>query len=391
MNPRGMAVAALGVALLAPHDVAAQPPLPEAPSVATESVRVEPTPSRDVRGRASLEPVSSSEPTEQAQPTSSATRVGLLPLVIAANVAAEVDDVDARLSAQVRDAFGDATAQLVALPADQTGDARAPYCADKVCWQALAAQFEVSHVLVVSVTFEDPDYRVGIELVDGRTGDVISDSDRACDLCGMAELGTQVGDMAATMRRELEASMVPAPRLVVTSVPSGAEVELDGEPVGLTPLNIETVEGPHRITVRRFGHVVERQQFELVEGVERRVDVQLRPAPVPVAAPTAVDRRRTGLVAGGGAALAAGIGVVGGGVAMVVLHGGPIQRDCSGDNVDALGRCRYLHDTRSGGIAMLVTGGLLAAGGIAMVVIGAKRARTQSNTQRRWQGLAVRF
>ncbi len=327
-----------------------------------------------------------------ANPPSAGGRIGLLPLVLATDIPVEVDDIDARLTAQVREAFARSDPELVMLSAEQSGDAAAPYCGDAVCWQALATQFGVTHFLVARVTFSDPDYRVMMQLVDGLTGEMTSETDRACDLCGLAELGTQVGDMAATMRREIEAEATEPPRLVVTSVPAGAEVELDGEVIGLTPISVDTVSGVHRITLRRGGYVVAREEVELLDGVERRMETQLLKLPVDTAAvPSRPATASSGLIWGGVAGIVVGLGGIAGGATMVALHEQPIARDCEGENVDALGRCRYLHDTRAGGIALLVVGGISLVGGVVLLATGGARRRSDRRAQLRPGGLAVRF
>ena len=91
------------------------------------------------------------------------------------------------------------------------------------------------------------------------------------------------------------------------------------------------------------------------------------------------------------AALPAYLWLAGAGVALVVVHDRPILSDCSGENVDALGRCRFLRDTRAGGIALLVAGGVLVAGGAVALALGTKRRRSSRLALGPGGTLALRF
>jgi len=68
-------------------------------------------------------------------------------------------------------------------------------------------------------------------------------------------------------------------RLEITSQPSGAEVFLDGESMGATPLRLERPpEGEVQIILRKPGHLEAIQSFDLSE--DRMVEVDLEPEPV---------------------------------------------------------------------------------------------------------------
>lgn len=306
------------------------------------------------------------------------TRVGVLPLVIASDAAPEVGDARERLSAQVHETLSATTYESVLLHAEQAGDAASPYCADAVCWQQLSSQYDVTHFLVVVVHFSDPDYRINARLVDGRSGLDVGAQQTTCDLCGVAELEERVRDVAATMRRDVEATLVLPPVLYVTSTPTGATVSVDGERVGVTTLEMTAVAGRHRVEIAAPGHVTEALDVELVGGVRRELAVPLRPEPPePVAMSSAHnDRGMPGKLLGLGiGSIVAGAGAVAGGAVLVVLDDQPIDRDCDGSNVDALGRCRYLHDTIGGGIGLVVGGGALLVAGVVVTALVAKSRR----------------
>ena len=312
-------------------------------------------------------------------PSSGGTRLGVLPLVVAGDVATEIGDAQERLSSEVHDTLTDARYESVLLEASDAGSADSPYCADAVCWQQLANEHDVTHFLVMVVRFEDPDYVIEAQLVDGRNGADAGTQSKTCDLCGLTEVRRQVRDVASTMRREVEATLVLPPTLFVSSTPRGATVILDGERVGNTPFELQTVAGRHRVTVEHPDYVSEKIDVDLVDGVRRELQMSLRPRPMPIE-PTEdrpTSKGPTTLLGLGGTAIGLGVGAIAGGAVMVAIHADPIQGDCSGDNVDALGRCRYLHDTRAGGAALIGAGVALVGGGIAMTVVGARRRKSR--------------
>ncbi|MFM2151880.1 MAG: hypothetical protein RL199_315 [Pseudomonadota bacterium] len=64
--------------------------------------------------------------------------------------------------------------------------------------------------------------------------------------------------------------------LVVTSVPFGAEVLIDGEPLGRTPMARALLPtGPHRLELRHRGYRTVRGSVEVGEGKDNRIEVKL--------------------------------------------------------------------------------------------------------------------
>lgn len=307
----------------------------------------------------------------------SGTRVGVLPLVIAGGVSPEIGDSRERLSAEVHETLTDARYDTVLLAADDAGSADTPYCGDAVCWQRFAREHDVTHFLVMVVRFEDPDYIIDARLVDGRNGTDAGSQSKTCDLCGLTEVRRQVRDVASAMRREVEATLVLPPSLFVGSSPRGASVYLDNERVGLTPVELQPVAGAHRIRIEHPDYVSEKVDVDLVDGVRREVNISLRRRPRPVGPiddgpPT---EGATTMLALGASAIGIGVGAIAGGAALILIHGDPIERDCVGSNVDALGRCRFLHDTRAGGFALTGIGAALVGGGVVVTVLGARRRK----------------
>jgi len=77
------------------------------------------------------------------------------------------------------------------------------------------------------------------------------------------------------------ATMAPAPaaptagRLLVVSVPDGADIELDGNFVGNTPSDVQVPEGEHTITVKKSGFTVWERKLKITAGSSVHLSAEL--------------------------------------------------------------------------------------------------------------------
>jgi formylglycine-generating enzyme required for sulfatase activity len=83
-----------------------------------------------------------------------------------------------------------------------------------------------------------------------------------------------------SIRERFEVDLEPAwAVLSFTRQPAGAEVLVDGESVGMTPLNAELLQGERDVTVKLVGHKAWQQEFSVIAGQDVVVpEVQLVPA-----------------------------------------------------------------------------------------------------------------
>ena len=310
-------------------------------------------------------------------------RLGVLPAVVTGT---ESENVRPRAHRAVDGALDHAPFERASLDVERPPAANV-YCADAQCWQWLAREHSVSHLLQITIGFHDPDWAIEAILVDGSEGRVLARVERTCDLCGFDELEVVVTDVAAGMRRKLEAAAASLPMLVVQSTPAGATVTIDGEPAGTTPLEIALEPGKHDVRVARDGFRTERRRVSVVDGVHNAVNVSLAPLVEPKQ--TRPERAHRLQVAGG-VGVGVGLALLGVGVALLVLDDRPIARDCQDDNVDPDGNCKWLYDTLPGGAAATAVGGALAITGVTLLVVGTKR-RSRTELQASPGGLRVRF
>ncbi|MCA9661092.1 MAG: tetratricopeptide repeat protein [Myxococcales bacterium] len=240
---------------------------------------------------------------------------------------------------------------------------------DEACVRSTVAGTNATHLVRASVVVDGRDYNVRVELFLGETGELIATSNDICEICGHEELADMVGDLAATLRRKLSAAVDPPPLLRVVAEPEGSLVTVDGEVVGVTPVEVTVAPGEHDIVVKKAGYVTHRARLAFLDGVVETIRTDLAPAPVieeeepPRTKKRALPESTTRPI--GWAALGVGVGVTAGGVALLVLDERPIKRECTGDNVDAMGNCKWRYNTLAGGIAMTIVGvGAVALGAV---------------------------
>jgi hypothetical protein len=305
-----------------------------------------------------------------------ASKVVVAPVHTADGVTERVAD---RLGGRVRDGLARGAVEIVPnAPGTDPGA-----CTTARCLRKLGDSTGAAYLVVVQVDRNDRDYRVRTELYSTRTGDLTSESDLVCELCGLQEVEEFVGARVAI----LSTKVLPATRLRITSTPRGARVELDGELVGQTPFEEEVFPGEHRVRLTLPDHMPRERTVRLAEGVTEELDVDL---------PSAPDAGGPRNVVGplGWVSVGAGLAAAGAGIALLVLDERPIQRKCGSDVQDPQGDCPVLYDTVVPGALMVGAGVALVATGIALVI---RARRKGSHTPKRaalsprGAGLQLRF
>ena len=230
-------------------------------------------------------------------------------------------------------------------------------CADDGCYKRLQEETGTTYLVRTFVTIRDRDYRIKIDLVDVRSGNVVATSEEGCELCGVAEVGSVLEAQGAQLRKKLEDLVKEPPVLVITSKPAGALVMVDGNVVGVTPVERTMLAGDHVVRVSYDGYIPEERDVNSVHGVREAVDIELKRTPE--------SKRYRAL---GWAALATGLPTIAGGAALVFLDGREVRSNCTGDNVDAAGNCKFVYQTKWGGTGLIAAGAALTAIGIMLLV-----------------------
>ncbi len=107
--------------------------------------------------------------------------------------------------------------------------------------------------------------------VDGERVYVRHDNDKeySCQLEGTIKPGE-----AKPAEDQPAASAPSTAKLSITSIPDGADIEIDGNFSGNTPSNLEVPEGEHAITVKKSGYKAWERKLKVVAGS----NVNLKPA-----------------------------------------------------------------------------------------------------------------
>ncbi|MBI2895243.1 MAG: PEGA domain-containing protein [Deltaproteobacteria bacterium] len=214
--------------------------------------------------------------------------------------------------------------------------AQARGCRDATCLGALGRTHGDAYVLVLGVgrTSAGAPYVVSARLV------VVDVGAGASSDVGMAQIEVPPGttDWPAAMGSSLESLLhqVPAPpapvgSLLVTANVAGAEVFLDGNRLGSTPLEAvpNVAVGRHQLRVRSDRHADYLVDVDVVGGVEARVDAELEPmAPPPPPPDTRPFYRRPWVWGVAGAVVVTGVIV-----AVVVATSGESTGGAAGDAV----------------------------------------------------------
>jgi hypothetical protein len=122
---------------------------------------------------------------------------------------------------------------------------------------------------------------------------------RFCEHCADDRLSGASTELARQLLQDLA---VRSGRTVldVASIPPGARITLDGQPIGATDAAFNTFPGPHVVVVEKPGYRAERRTVIAEEGKTAAVAVLLAPAD-PASGPVRRSRALPGALIGGGA------------------------------------------------------------------------------------------
>ena len=255
-------------------------------------------------------------------------------------------------------------------------------CQDEACVLDSARAGAHGGVLTISVEEELNDYRITATLRAATSGDEVASKTVDCEICSFDEV-TEASVVAAREVMEAAGSLpsgeaAPAPamsfegELTVSTDPPGAEVFVDGVSMGTTPFSGMIEVGTHEIELRREGYAPEVAFVEIDSEQARTLSVTL------TARGGGGIWGKPWLRPASWAAVGVGAGLLISGFTLIGIDENPYKRDCSGENVDANGVCKFRYNTLGGGVALTVTGVALAAAGATMLVLDNKKSRPVS-------------
>ena len=150
-------------------------------------------------------------------------------------------------------------------------------------------------------------------LLEGSGGARLSSDQAVCEACDSSKVTQTIVGLTERLVKEGRARMGTT-RLFLRSTPTGAEVTLDDEVVGVTDTEYTTYPGAHRVTFRRDGFKDEVREIVAHPNARTEVAVALvdgkgSPVEAPARSPRSA-RTRGWVVAGAGLALAVTGGVL---------------------------------------------------------------------------------
>jgi hypothetical protein len=248
--------------------------------------------------------------------------------------------------------------------------------------QAVAESTGARYVVVATLAAVERDYGIALYLFDA-SGNVERRDETTCEICSHAEAAEALAEQARALRESL-AMLIEHPYgdrepasvedegpavVVFESQPPGGLVKIDGKRAGTTPFELELEPGLHDVTVAMRGHAPAQttvramrgeritKTFVLLENRDRQTKV-LRG----VAWGTAIP----------------GLLMLGAGATLLAFHEHPYEAECSGEDIDVEGRCRYRYNFLAGGATLTAVGVAAIITGLAtgLVVFARKREKT---------------
>jgi hypothetical protein len=242
-------------------------------------------------------------------------------------------------------------------------------CSKPGCMQKIASETGASHIVRATIEVVDRDYKVSVELYDADGAKIVSSSD-GCEICGVVDVGGMIETAAATLKTKLDALASGPASISIKSNPDGADVMLDGEPFGLTPIDKSIIPGEHTIRISKDGYISVQEQRTFVEGARETLSYELEKVP------NRLPKRPWGW-----AALGVGIaGIAGAAVTAGVLHG-RVEYKLGGacDQSDPSKwdgqHCAKLWDTMAISLPLGIVGGALTTLGVAILINTSKSPR----------------
>lgn len=262
----------------------------------------------------------------------------------------------------------------------------APGCASDACADGIGGAAGARFVLLGAVDNTDEIYKVELVLYD-RVQKKRQTAEGLCELCAAEEVDRTIS-VAFTKLRPALAAPPPVTRVAieVTTDPEGADVALDGEVKGQSPIVLRTAPGAHVVRVSKDGmKPVEREVTAEQQTVKLSIPLVPEPAsaaptptpaptPIPtppVAAPPVAPPPTVGEVTDDSSYTYTGAGMVIGGA--LLTAGGIVAILLDGDVTcaDGLGirECPTVYNTKGVGIAGLGIGAGLLGAGVTLIVV----------------------
>jgi hypothetical protein len=223
-------------------------------------------------------------------------------------------------------------------------------CAGGSCTEKASRALGVAFLVFATVVEHDKTYDITLDLVNGKSGVTLGTNRERCEICGVEEASEKVSLAASALRARLEALANTPPRFIIRSRPAGANLKIDGEAVGKTPVDRELSPGVHKLELAAEGYDPLERTVRAVNGVDETLDLDL------VVLPSKLPLRTLGF-----SAVVVGAAAIAGAVWAESIDGEELA--CLPTERDPFGHCPRVRNTR-------VLGAVLAGAGAASMTLG---------------------
>jgi TolB-like protein len=245
-------------------------------------------------------------------------------------------------------------------------------CPNAECLAQVASTLGTDYVVGITVSLDEKDYDFSAQIVDGKTGGVVSSSEERCELCGHAEALDVAAAQAISLQQRIASVSLGSAEYTIVSTPPGARVYIDGDLVGTTPLDLAVEPGVHRASVRLRRHRDQTRDLVAVAGMQEQLKFEL--VRTKGSAAWQQDPLGSALVGVGGVLFVAGISFVVAGFATSKVRPGSTE----GDYGDRFDRASAVYVT---GATMAPIGAAIAVGGLVRYILQARRAKRSAATR----------
>ena len=146
---------------------------------------------------------------------------------------------------------------------------------EATCAERVVSGVDVDRLVFVMVQLPRGDTSDVVELtgiLHQRGGKVLAVERRTCDACRIDKLAKTAEELIERLWRAADPSKAT---IKLTSTPAGADVTIDGQPVGKTPVAYEVTPGAHEIRYELAGHVPKTHKIDVKGGKVEDVDLTL--------------------------------------------------------------------------------------------------------------------
>jgi hypothetical protein len=242
--------------------------------------------------------------------------------------------------------------QISSAEVDRRLAATDPTCTSSSCLAEAARVLGAEQLVGGRLALEPGEvWTISLWLFDARQGATVGTLRDQCGGCSDAEAARWAGEVALRLRQESQAEE-DAARIDVRSVPAGAQVSIDGTPVGVAGMAFGVAPGRHTVTLQLAGYRLSVHEVQVRPGATAAVQARLEQEPPAPAEPGSgfFSARVFKWVA-----LGVGAAGLASGIALLALHG---QETC--DRQHDFYRCEEVRDTLAPGVALTVVGALAA-------------------------------